>query len=108
MRSFVSKYLFISTSVLSDIKLAPRRGHGLEVESGFSSLRIWQDRDRERGRSGGGCSRAGEVEAEATDHAEVVLVLEKWRLFSVFHQFQQRKEKWRSNRYAKSHLEGLY
>jgi hypothetical protein len=57
------------------------------VESGFSSLRIWQDRDRELGRSGGGCSHAREVGAEASDHAEVVLILEKWRLFSAFHQF---------------------
>jgi hypothetical protein len=56
----------------------------------FSWLRIWQDWDQELGRSGGGCSRAGEVGAEATDHAEVVLVLEKWRMFSAFHQFQQR------------------
>jgi hypothetical protein len=52
-------------------------------------MRIWQDWDRELGRSRGGCSRAGEFEAEATDHAEVVLVLEKWRLFLAFHQFQQ-------------------
>jgi hypothetical protein len=28
--------------------------------------------------------------AEATDYVEVVLILEKWRLFSAFHQFQQR------------------
>jgi hypothetical protein len=55
----------------------------------------------------GGCSRAGEVGAEATDHAEVVLVLEKWRLFSAFHQFQQLSESpkisyWRINSFAKS------
>jgi hypothetical protein len=55
----------------------PRRGHGREVESGFSLLRIWQDRDQDLGRSGGGCSNAGEVGAEATDYAEVVLVLKK-------------------------------
>jgi hypothetical protein len=72
--------------------LAARRGHGREAESGFSSLRIWQYRDRDLGRSEGGCSRAEEVGAEATDLAKVVLVLEKWRMFSVFHQFQQLSE----------------
>jgi hypothetical protein len=69
------------------VLLAPRKGHRREVESGFSSLQIWQDRDRELGKSKGGCSRAEEVGAEATYHAEVVFVLEKWRLFSAFHQF---------------------
>jgi hypothetical protein len=76
------------------------------VESGFSLLRIWLNQDRDLGRSGGGCSCAGEVRVEATDHAEVVLVLEKWRLFSAFHQFQQLSESpkisyWRINSFAK-------
>jgi hypothetical protein len=41
--------------------LAPRRGHGREVESRFSSLWIWQDRDQD---------------LEYLE--EAVLVLEKW------------------------------
>jgi hypothetical protein len=49
------------------------------------------------------------VGKEDTDRAEVVLILEKWRLFSAFHQFQQLSESpefsyWRSNSFAKSEL----